>query len=231
MLKRLPAHISLITELSPTAREVELTFPEPLGFIPGAFVNVFMTEGETKMRRAYSISSDEGVQNKISLTIRKGSTGGMSERFWEPSVHTAPLQIVGPLGLNTVDHITRNRVFLFGFGIGVSVVKGLANALLARDELTELTVVTGSRNEEELLYKTFFEQLQKEDARVKVRFVLSKPHDTAYAYTGHIQEYLDDFAMTNATAYLCGSKEACTDLRERITERAENVEFLIEAFD
>lgn len=232
ILKRLPARIDSITELSPTAREVHLTLPEPLGFLPGSFVNVFLGEGSERIRRAYSISSSDAVQNAITLSIRKGAPGGMSERFWEPNIRNTPLQIMGPLGLNTADRITNPRVFLFGFGIGVSVVKGLVEELLGRHDTTEVTVMTGSRTEEEVLYKEFFESLERSDSRLRTRFVVSRPNDQTYLWKGHIHDHIDDLDFSHATVYLCGKKSACESLQERIAAKTKTpVEFLVEAFD
>lgn len=228
----MPATIGTITDLSPTAREVTLHLPELLGFTPGAFVNVFMDHDGTRMRRAYSISSDETAQDMIALSIRKGSVGGMSERFWDTGVAEVPLQIMGPLGLNTADKITGTRVFLFAFGIGVSVIKGLLPHLLRRRDITHITVMTGSRNEEEALYKEFFEEAARRDPRLTVTMVLSKPHDTAYPYKGHLQDAIGGIDFTDASVYICGTKAAAESLQTAITKKGQPVhQFLIEAFD
>lgn len=231
-IQRMPARICEITDLSPTAREVVLSLPEPLGFLPGAFVNVFMTHEGTRMRRAYSISSDEDVQDTVTLSIRKGSAGGMSERFWDAGIQDVPLEIMGPLGLNTADKITGTRVFLFGFGIGVSVVKGLIPHLLRRKDVTEITIMTASRTEEEALYRKYFEELASEDPRLKVMTVISRPADAMYPLKGHIQDYLDGMDFEDASVYICGTKAAAESLRDAIRGgESQPREFLIEAFD
>ncbi len=230
-IRRMPARIARMSDLSPSAREVTLTLPEPLGFTPGAFVNVFLTESGQKMRRAYSISSDEARQGEITLSIRKGSAGGMSERFWDSNIGTAAIEIMGPLGLNTADKIQRPRVFLFAFGIGVSVVKGILHHLLNRTDITEVTVVTGSRNEEEILYRDFFEEMRRKDSRLSVRYVLSRPKDSSYPWQGYIQDHVGTFDFTSASVYLCGAKAACAAVKDAIEARGSHPQFLIEAFD
>ncbi len=229
-IKRMNARISKLVDLSGSAREVTITLPESIDFIPGAFVNVFMEREGKKERRAYSIASSATQQRQIALAIRKGSVGGMSERFWEPSIQDVPLSIMGPLGLNTIDKIHKPRVFLFGFGIGVSVVKGLAEALLARPSLTELTIVTGSRTEDEILYKHFFDSLH--DSRVTTRFVVSRSVDPLYPYRGYIQDHVADLDFSDSSVYLCGQGSACATLQESIkASGATDVEFLVESFD
>lgn len=231
-IKRLPVHITQMTDLSPSSREVTLGLPEPLGFLPGAFVNVFMTHEGQRMRRAYSVSSDTSTQNEISLSIRKGSAGGMSERFWDEDIQHLPLEIMGPLGVNTVDKITTTRVFLFAFGIGVSVIKGLLPSLLRRDDITQVTILTGSRSEVEILYKDFFQEIAAQDARVEVQFVVSQPADVSYSLVGHIHDHVKDLDFRNSTVYLCGPKKACESLQKVIEMQTNPApQFLIEAFD
>lgn len=221
-----------MTDLSPSSREVTLGLPEPLGFLPGAFVNVFMNHEGQRMRRAYSVSSDDSKQNEISLSIRKGSAGGMSERFWDENIQHTRLEIMGPLGVNTVDKITATRVFLFAFGIGVSVIKGLLPSLLRRDDITQVTILTGSRSEAEILYKDFFQEIAAQDARVSVGFVVSRPADASYPLVGYIHDHVKDLDFQNSTVYLCGPKKACESLRRVIEESPGKAsQFLIEAFD
>lgn len=232
MVKRMSADIGTITDLSPTAKEVTLRLSEPLGFVPGAFVNVFMDDHGTRIRRAYSISSDESSQDAITLSIRKGSAGGMSERFWNEGIERAPLEIMGPLGLNTADKITGTNVFLFAFGIGVSVIKGLLPHLLRRSDITQITVMTGSRNEKEALYKDFFEDASRTDPRLRVATILSQPMDDAYPLKGYLQDHIDGLDFTDASVYICGSKTAAESLKAAIEHEGSSVrEYLVEAFD
>ncbi len=228
----MPAVITDIRELSPTACEVHLRLPEPLYFLPGAFVNTFLTVDGKKMRRAYSISSSPSNQEEISLSIRKGSPDGMSALFFDESVKSLPLEIMGPLGRNTIDHIQHPKVFLFGFGIGASVVKGMLHGLLDDSRVQSVMVVTGSRTEEEILYKDFFESVVEQDSRVQTRFVVSRPQDSDYPYSGYIQSHIADFDFKDASVYICGTGNMCEELRIQIENLTENPpQFLIEAFD
>jgi NAD(P)H-flavin reductase len=229
-LQKLPAQMVGNTDLSHTAKEITLRLAKPLPFKPGAFFNVFMERDGERKRRAYSISSHYGTQDEVKLSIRKGSKGGMSEAFWEPGIQDAAFEVMGPLGLNTADKIRHSRVFLIGFGIGVSVVKSVLHYLLDHDEAKEIWVITGNRSEEEVLYKEFFERI--DDPRVRTRFVLSRPHDSQYPFRGYIPEHVGDLDFSDSTVYICGQKKAAEALKETIlASGARDVQFLIEAFD
>lgn len=227
---RLPARVISVRDLSPTAREVSLVLPEPLQFIPGAFVNVFMERSGTPERRAYTIASAKTPAAEFVLSIRRGREGGMSERFWEEDIVGRELSVMGPLGLNTVDKITASRVFLFGFGIGVSAIKALAEYYVEDEKVSEVFIGLQCRNEEEILYRDFFDTLPKN--KFRIRYVLSRPHDHAYPQQGYLQEYVNDLDFTHAAVYLCGHKAACDVLKEQIeTHAPTGTPFLIESFD
>lgn len=230
-ITRLDARIADIRTLSASAREVELALSAPLSFLPGAFVNVFVEKEGKRERRAYTIAGTNAARDRIALAIRDGRPEGVSHLFFRPTAHMLPISIMGPLGVNTIDKITRDRVFLFAFGIGVSAVRGLAEALLARPTLKELWIITGSRTEDEILYKEYFESLAKRDARVTTRFVVSRPRQTDYPMKGYLQDHVDDMDFTSASAYVCGHGAACETLRARIAALAPHTEFLIESFD
>lgn len=227
------ASISSVRDLSPTAREVMLTLPEPLQFTAGAFINLFIEKDGKRERRAYSISSDPKDQKHISLSIRRThSPTSVSSIFWRDDITEQSVDIMGPLGLNTADKIIHTRVFLFGFGIGVSVVKGLTHELLFRKDIREVTVVTGSRTEDEILYKDFFDALAKDDARLKTRYVVSRPRDASYPYQGYVSSHIDEYDYTGATIYICGQSHACKTLQDALCEKgAHGAQFFIEAFD
>ena len=218
-------------DLSRTAREVTLKLSQPLPYTPGAFVNVFFEKEGKRIRRAYTIASGNTAHDSLTLAIRNSGPEGASHLFFCSDVDGMPVSVMGPLGINTAEKITRPRVFLFAFGIGVSAARGLAEHLLLRPELVELTIVTGSRTEDEILYKEYFETLALRDPRVRVRFVVSRPTNSQYPYQGYIQDHVSDLDFSNATAYLCGQGSACETLRHEIRAMAPDTEFLIESFD
>ena len=229
-LVRLPARIAHVEDLSPTAREVRLLLPEPLSFVPGAFVNVFMEAAGKKERRAYSLASSASPSRELVLSIRKGRPGGMSEKFFEEEVEGKEVTVMGPLGLNTADKIRYPTVYLFAFGIGVSVVRALAEHLVAQPEVERLVIMTGSRTEEEILYKEYFESLR--GPKVDVRFVLSRPKDPEYPLRGYLQEHVSELPFSHATVYVCGQGSACEALVAAVKATgAEDTQFLIESFD
>ncbi len=230
-IEKMTATISRFTDLSKTAREVRLTLPRPLIFLPGAFINVFFDVSGEKIRRAYSISSDPAENTEITVSIRNVSGGKAGQFFWNDDIVGKKVEIQGPLGLNTIDKMQKPRAFLFGFGIGVSVIKAVAHALVENPRVEEIVIMTGNRDENEVLYKEFFERLAESFPRVSFTYAVTRGNASRGIPIGYIQDHIGDFDFNDADVYVCGQEAACTALVDTIKQRApRNSTFLVEAF-
>ena len=229
-IKQLSGTITKISELSPTAREYTITPAEPLPFIAGAFVNLFITHEDKTIRRAFSMSSNDKIDTSFTLSIRLSLNGELTTLLWKEDFIGKTVKLMGPLGLNTADKMKSNKVFLFGFGVGAGVVKSLAEHIASRPDLESLTIVTGNRNIEEILHKDYFDQLSAADPKVKVTYVVSDKNQTIYPI-GYIQEHLNSYDFNNADVYMCGQGMACKALEDGIKKTTpQNCNFFIEDF-
>ncbi len=229
---RISATIVSATDLSATAREVTLRPQKPIRFLAGSFVNLFLPTDGGVVRRAYSISSDPVQVETFTISVRRVPQGLGSTFFWQPDVVGKTVEVMGPLGRNTSDKLTHNRVFLFGFGIGVSVIKALAHYCVNQPSIRQIVIMTGNRNEEEVLYRAEFEHLAATDRRVVFHPVLSNPlnpHTTDRA--GFIQQHVHNFDFTNSSIYLCGQPHACTALQDVIHAQGDaGADMFVESF-
>lgn len=232
-IKKLTTTITSFRDLSPTAREIAIELPESLDFTAGAFVNTFFEVAGETIRRAYSLSSDENDQRRITLSIRKISGGKAAAFFWKQDIIGSTISIMGPLGINTADKLTKRRLFLFGFGIGISVIMPMLHHALRQNDIEEITVMTGARNEAESIYLKELVALSQSKKRIILRQVLSRPEHTGTSAfeTGYIQDHIGDLRFDDADVYVCGNKAACDSLTEAIQKTHPNeCVFHVEAF-
>lgn len=223
------ATVTKLTDLSPTAREVTLALSIPLGFVPGAFINIFIEKDGTVLRRAYSIASSDASQDEVTIAVRRVPGGAVGELFWDNTMLGKTFEIMGPLGLNTLDKMDQKRVFLCGFGIGAGVVKSLALSLRNDASRKAVTILTGSKTEEEVLFEDIFKKLAREDARFNFMPVVSR--DTTKHRKGYIQDNIGAYDFTDADVFICGQEAACNELAEKIKATgASNTCFFIEGF-
>ncbi|QQR64516.1 FAD-dependent oxidoreductase [Candidatus Kaiserbacteria bacterium] len=229
-MKKLTAHITHIKDLSKTAKEITLTLPEQIDFIAGQFVNIFMDIDGVSVRRAYSISSSDDYQSHISLSIRETLNGVISPLFWKTDLTGTTLELMGPLGLNTADKMKSPRAYLFAYGVGAGVVKSVLDHVIKKGIAEKIVVMTGSRSEDEILHRDYFDSMAQEHPIIEVRHVISKPA-TAGFREGYIQDHIDGIDFNNADVYACGQGVACDSLVEKIkAQNPENCHFFIEAF-
>lgn len=232
-IKKIGGRIAGVADLSPTAREVWVALDGDLPFDPGAFVNVFAEVGGETLRRAYTISSDGADPREIALTVRKVTGGRLSPIFWAPDAVGRAVEIMGPLGKNTASRMRGRKVRLFGFGVGVSAVKAMAHRFAGDPRCEDLAIATGSRAEDEVLYRDFFLRLRaaRPDAVREPRFVVSAPADAAYPRRGHLQDHLDGIDFDGADVLVCGQRAACDALVAAIESRApRDLNLLVESF-
>ena len=230
-IKKINGIIQKVTDLSPTAKEVTLHLEQPLTFQAGAFVNLFLEDEGEMIRRAFSIASEDGTHDTFTLAIRQSVKGRLSPLLWEKDMVHTPISIMGPLGLNTADKMNSKRIFLFGFGIGVGVVKSLTTHFANDATIKEITVATGSRSDNDVMYKEFFDTLAKNDSRVQIRYIVSAKDNESIHRTGYIQDHIGDMDFNNSDVYVCGQEVACSGLQDTVTKmHPKNCNFFVEDF-
>jgi len=229
-IKKMTAVITAVRDLTPTAKELTITLPEPFEFVAGSFVNLFVDLDREKIRRAYSMTSGDGVTDTFTISVRHSLAGRLTPRLWQEDFTGKTIEVMGPLGLNTIDKMKRRRLFLFGFGIGAGVVKSLAEHALLRPELEEIVIMTGNRSEEDIVYREYFDSLIGKDSRVTVTYVVSQTSST-FGKSGYIQDNIAGLSFHDADIYICGQTVACDGLRAAIMATNPNGhEFFVEDF-
>jgi NAD(P)H-flavin reductase len=230
-IKNFIGEITNIIDLSSSAKEIKISLNEPMDFLPGNFVNVFFDINGEKLRRAYSISSSLNDKNNITLSVRLSLDGVVTNYIWKNNMIGKKVEIMGPFGLNTVDKMNHNKVYLFAFGVGVSVIKSVADYFSNIKKIDNLVIMTGSRNEDEILYKDYFDDLASKSEKIKVVYVVSKKNEGSTLSEGHIQDFIDNFDFNNSDVYVCGQEKACTELVGKVKLANPNdCNFFIESF-
>lgn len=223
--------VEKISDLTETAKEVMIRTEQHINFLPGHFVNLFMEISGEKVRRAYSIASENAESNEFSIAIRLNPEGKMSPQFWKNDMLGSKVELMGPLGLNTVDKMKSKIIYLFAYGIGTGVIKSLASHFSKSDQVESLNIVTGSRFEDEIVYQEYFDSLARTNPKIKVLHVVSKPTEKCILAKGYIQDNIDQFVFNNSDVYVCGQDAACNQLVEKIKSKNPiSVNYFIEGF-
>ncbi len=223
--------ITSAVPLTDTAKEVVITLKEGLECPAGSFVNFFLDVNGTSVRRAYSVVAHDVDARTLTFSIRRSLNGTVTTEFWKDDIVGRPVRIMGPMGLNTADKLSKSTLFLCGYGIGAGVIKAVLDYALEKDFITKIVLTTGSRNEDDIIYKDYFDAMAVAHPHLSVRYVISDPKDPAYPYVGYIQQHIDDYNFNDSDIYMCGQGNACDALTETIkSKNPQNITFFTEAF-
>ncbi len=230
-IKKFRGVITAVRDLSETAKEVEIAISEDIDFIPGSFVNVFMTIDGEIVRRAFSIVSYDNVHHTITLAVRLSPEGVLTPLFWKRNMIGEQVELMGPLGLNTADKMHHRKIYLFGFGVGAGVVRSLADHFSGQKTIEQLVIMTGSKYEEDILYKAHFDGLARISPYVSTSYVVSRNTLDSKIPKGYLQDHIGGMDFNNADVYVCGQEAACVALTEKIKhQNPVNCSFFIEGF-
>jgi NAD(P)H-flavin reductase len=157
--------------------------------------------------------------------------GKLTPIFWNKDLTGTTFDLMGPLGLNTADKMHHSTIYLFGFGVGAGVIRSLAEYFKDREDIQRLTIVTGSRTEDDIIHKQDFDRLPEISPKIKVSYVVSTPPENSSLLKGYIQHHIDHLDFNHADVFVCGLQIACEELVEKIKAKKPNdCSFFIEGF-
>lgn len=180
-------------------------------FGAGKYLTVFETINNMPVTRAYSISSSpkDSLEGKYTLTI-KLVEGGLVSRYifdtWEVGTE---VEVSAPSGNFEYQPIRdAENVICVAGGSGITPFVSMANAIADGDEDFNLTLLYGSRNYENILFREELDALEKKCDKIKVVHVLSDDKvDREGTEKGFITaELIKKYAPENEaySVFLCG---------------------------
>ncbi|MBQ1242912.1 MAG: hypothetical protein IIX98_00920, partial [Clostridia bacterium] len=145
-------------------------------FGAGKYLTVFETIEGMPITRAYSISSSpkDSLEGKYVLTIKLVEGGLMSKFIFDTWKEGRSVEVSAPAGNFEYQELRdAKKVICLAGGSGITPFVSMANAIKDGDEDFEMTLLYGSRNYDNILFREELDALQKECDKVKVVHVLS----------------------------------------------------------
>ena len=188
-------------------------------FVPGQFVSFTEQIGEKKITRAYSIASPPLGNNRFELCINLVQDGKFTPTLWSKQIGDS-LDVKGPSGGFVMHKPPRDCIFV-ATGTGIAPFRSMAIDLLKRDSETKMTLIFGTRYEQNLTYVDELEALAAAHPNFKFVYAVSRPSEEWKGRSGRVQQYLIDALgdRTDLDVYICGLKEMVDDVRNLLKER------------
>ncbi|NIB42455.1 2Fe-2S iron-sulfur cluster binding domain-containing protein [Pseudomaricurvus alkylphenolicus] len=208
--KRLQLRVSEIIAETATSKTLRLVSTD--GYLPpfqaGQYINLFVDIEGITTSRAFAISSSPNTLNHYDLTIRKIKDGFISQYLVNDVQVGQEFISTGPMGNFYYNPIyqSKNVVFLAG-GSGVAPAMSMIRELVENGDDKTITLIYGSMNLDDIIFKNELDQLANEHSSVRVEYVVTNPPENYQGYRGFISaDIIQDIleAPEDNTFFVCG---------------------------
>ena len=218
--KRQYLRIEKVTERGEDCKSFTLVPDEEKGttslayFGAGKYLTVFETIEGMPITRAYSISSSpkESLEGKYELTIKLVEGGLMSKYIFDTWKKGKSVEVSAPAGNFEYQELRdAKKVICLAGGSGITPFVSMAKAIRDGDEDFEMTLLYGSRNYENILFRKELDAIAKECDKVKVVHVLSdeaevkKGTEKGFITADLIKKYAPE--NEEYTIFICGPQQ------------------------
>lgn len=183
-------------------------------FGAGKYLTVFEKINGMPITRAYSISSSpkDSLEGKYTLTIKLVDGGLMSQYIFDTWEVGREVEVSAPSGNFEYQPIRdAEDVICVAGGSGITPFLSMANAICDGDEDFNLTLLYGSRNYDNILFREELAELEKKCSKIKVVHVLSDENKTVDGTEkGFITaELIKKYAPSDKpySVFICGSQQ------------------------
>ncbi len=183
-------------------------------FGAGKYLTVFETINGMPVTRAYSISSSpkDSLEGRYVLTIKLVDGGLVSRYIFDTWTVGSNVEVSAPSGNFEYQPLRdAQKVICLAGGSGITPFVSMANAVADGDEDFEMTLLYGSRNYANILFREELDALTAKCDKIKVVHVLSdEKEDIEGTEKGFITaELIKKYAPENEaySVFLCGPQQ------------------------
>ena len=214
--------VAAVTEETPTVRSFVLEAPgggtPPLAYRAGQHLTLLVEAGGATQRRCYSFSTSPLAGGLPAITVRREADGVVSRHLHDHVRVGDTLLALEPTGDFTLatDPDARRHVVLVAGGVGIAPLVSLAETVLRAEPGSRVTLLTGSRCEEEIVFRGRLAQLARQFApRLTVRHALDAPGADWQGLRGRLdgERVLEALGELDADGwFVCGPEPMMQDV-------------------
>lgn len=204
---------------TPDATTIYFEQPEPhLDYKPGQFLTVIVDINGKEERRSYSLSTSPFVDPFPGITVKR-LDGGLVSNYLNDQIRPGKkITVMKPLGNFTCEYHSKHQRHygMIVAGSGITPVMGITKSILINEPESKVSLLYGSRSEEQIIFKQRLEELKQQfPGRLDITHRLSRPTDSWSGSKGRIAgETIHNFAETlladapsEARFFLCGPND------------------------
>ncbi|MEK6886355.1 MAG: FAD-dependent oxidoreductase [Nanoarchaeota archaeon] len=224
---RFVSEVINVLNITPEAKIFRFSVPKEFLFEPGQFITLLIDINETVERRSYSIA--EHGDGFIELCINKVKNGKVST-FLHELKNGHKLTAQGPLGLFTIKNNSEKKENVFiATGTGIAPFVSMIPSLLKKIN-KKVILLSGHKYEDEILYDSFFRELQKKYKNFEYHTIVSRPRSEKFdGEKGRVQILIEKHIQPNfaGNVYLCGLSDMINDVEQILLSKGIKKENII----
>ena len=214
-----------IARLNYNSIVISFEFKEKVKFFSGQFFNIELKKNDFKVKRSYSICSSQN-ENIISFCIKEKPNGEFSKILFSSVLEDYEFLLEGPFGVHNSSKFMFKSCILIAIGSGISPIKSIIDTFISGKKID---LVYGNRYEEDILYKNYFDKLEKDNEDFNVRYVLSKPKKR-FENVGYVQDFLENLDFEKKDIFICGKTKMVLEVMKVIKSKNLNCNVIAEFF-
>lgn len=178
-------------------------------FQAGQYISLELAIGDSLLSRPYSLCSSpsQALKGEYQIVVKTMKNGFASEYINTHFEIGTKIDISAPAGFFSYEPLRdAKKVVGIAGGSGIAPFLSFAKAIAEGTEDFELTLLYGSRTEEEILFKEELDELQKSCNKIKVIHVLSDEEKEGYRHGFISAESIAEAADGDSSIFVCGSQ-------------------------
>jgi ring-1,2-phenylacetyl-CoA epoxidase subunit PaaE len=174
--------VTEVTEETHDVKTFHLEWPSGTDFIfkTGQFITIYFAD-DTKVKRAYSLSSCQFDRGYFEITVKK--MGFFGTKLWETVKVGTKLMVIPPTGNFTLPSDTGKDLILIAGGSGVTPYRGFVRHCNEERPETKVTILYSVRVPEDTIFRKEFEQLELANPNFKFKVTCTRA-TPEQGYTG-----------------------------------------------
>ena len=214
--------VSQIKDAVEVTFEVPDTLKEDYRFEPGQHLSFDFNLERNKYRRTYSIYTAP-YENRMAICVKRQHLGIISNYINDAFFKGLKVDVSLPFGTfyNDEQIKTRQTVFLWAGGSGVTPMLSIAKHLLANRTDVNIQFVYANKDQQSIIFEGDIKILESQfPQNLKVHHILSNPRETTFFEeifdkkiepithtTGFVNDkFISSIFRQNAIHYICGPK-------------------------
>ena len=184
--------VSRVISETALARSYVLDVPKKLQrrlkYRPGQFLTFQLQQGESLLKRSYSISSSPDADSSLQITIKRILGGKISNHLADTIQEGSALTVLPPEGSFFSTSLRKPHLYIcFAAGSGITPIFSILKTVLITSPESRVALVYANRDEDSIIFNAALDEIaSRHSARFSVRHALSQPHKVMAGSAGRL---------------------------------------------